>query len=113
MPWRMVIYTNNSFQAVHPTFLYESLWNILGFILLHFYSKKRKFSGEVFLLYAAWYGLGRGFIEGLRTDSLYFLDTGIRVSQVLGFAVCLVSAIFLIVKYRQIYLKKNISEEQL
>ncbi len=68
----------------HPTFLYESLWNLVGFLLLHFYSKKRKFDGEVFAAYLAWYGLGRAWIEGLRTDSLYLFGTGIRVSQLLA-----------------------------
>ena len=68
----------------HPTFFYESAWNAVGFILLHFYSKHRKFDGEVFSLYAAWYGIGRFFIEGLRTDSLYLFSTGIRVSQLVG-----------------------------
>lgn len=68
----------------HPTFLYESVWNLIGFILLHFYSKRRKFDGEVFILYVAWYGLGRAWIEGLRTDSLYLFGTGIRVSQLLA-----------------------------
>ena len=68
----------------HPTFLYESVWNLIGFIGLHFYIKKRKFDGEIFLLYMAWYGLGRSWIEGLRTDSLYLFSTGIRVSQMLA-----------------------------
>ena len=68
----------------HPTFLYESLWNLVGFLLLHFYSKKRKFDGEVFAGYVAWYGLGRAWIEGLRTDSLYLFGTGIRVSQLVA-----------------------------
>ena len=73
----------------HPTFLYESVWNLIGFIGLHLFSKKRKFDGEVFLLYVAWYGLGRAWIEGLRTDSLYLFDwtiagQPIRVSQVLS-----------------------------
>lgn len=73
--------------GVHPTFLYESLWNLLGFILLVLFARKigRKFSGQIFLLYVAWYGLGRAFIEGLRTDSLYFFGTGIRISQMVGF----------------------------
>lgn len=70
---------------VHPTFLYESVWNLIGFIGLHFYVKRRKFDGEMFLLYMAWYGLGRVWIEGLRTDSLYLFSTGIRVSQLLAF----------------------------
>ena len=68
----------------HPTFLYESLWNLVGFMLLHFYAKKRKFDGEIFLCYLFWYGLGRVWIEGLRTDSLYLFGTGIRVSQLLA-----------------------------
>ena len=71
--------------GVHPTFLYESLWNLLGFILLVLLMKKgRKFNGQMFLSYVAWYGLGRAAIEGLRTDSLYFFGTGIRSSQMLG-----------------------------
>ncbi len=75
----------------HPTFLYESVWNLVGFLGLHFYCKKRKFDGEVFLLYVAWYGLGRAWIEGLRTDSLYLFSTGIRVSQLVA-AVSFVAA---------------------
>ena len=73
----------------HPTFLYESVWNLIGFIGLHLFSKKRKFDGEVFLLYVAWYGLGRAWIEGLRTDSLMLVPSiGLRVSQlVAGIAV--------------------------
>ena len=71
----------------------------MGFVLLHFRSKHRKFSGEIFLLYIAWYGLGRGFIEGLRTDSLYFMNTGLRVSQFLGFASCLVAIVVLFYFY--------------
>ena len=76
---------------VHPTFLYESVWNLIGFVLLHFLSKRRKYDGQVALWYLAWYGLGRGFIEGLRTDSLYLLGTNLRVSQLLGFASCLIA----------------------
>ena len=68
----------------HPTFLYESLWNLVGFVLLHFLSKKRKYDGQTFLQYLAWYGLGRVWIEGLRTDSLYICSTDIRVSQLLA-----------------------------
>ena len=68
----------------HPTFLYESAWNLLGFVLLHWYSKRRKYDGQIFTMYIAWYGFGRMFIEGLRTDSLYIPGTGIRVSQLLA-----------------------------
>lgn len=74
---------------VHPTFLYESVWNLLGLILVHFLSKKRKFDGQVFLYYVAWYGLGRAWIEGMRTDSLYWGP--FRVSQVLAAASCLIA----------------------
>ena len=71
----------------HPTFLYESLWNALGFVLLHFISKKRKYDGQVALCYAAWYGLGRCIIEGLRMDSLWWGP--FRVSQLLAGVSCL------------------------
>ena len=84
-------------MGYHPTFLYESLWNLLGFVLIHFYSKKhRKFRGEICLMYITWYGLGRGFIEGLRTDSLYFFGTNMRVSQFVGFASFIVGLALLI-----------------
>ncbi|MBR4308050.1 MAG: prolipoprotein diacylglyceryl transferase [Oscillospiraceae bacterium] len=77
------------FVQVHPTFLYESLWNLVGFVLLHFLSKKRRFDGQIFLYYIAWYGLGRFIIEGLRTDSL--MGGGIRASQVLALVSLLLS----------------------
>ena len=87
LPWRMVIGKGLDEAGQfgnHPTFFYESAWNAIGFVLLYFYSKKRKYRGEVLLLYFGWYGLGRFFIEGLRTDSLYLWGTGIRVSQVVA-----------------------------
>ncbi len=71
--------------GVHPTFLYESLWNLLGLIILLVLMKRgRKFNGQMFLSYVIWYGLGRAVIEGMRTDSLYFFGTPIRSSQMLG-----------------------------
>ena len=75
-----------SWEYYHPTFLYESVWNAAGFVLLHFLSKKRKYDGQIALGYAAWYGLGRSFIEGLRVDSLYWGP--FRVSQVLAAVTC-------------------------
>ena len=71
---------------VHPTFLYESLWNLAGLIILCVLSKlgKRKYDGQFFWTYILWYGLGRAWIEGLRTDSLYIGSTDIRVSQLLA-----------------------------
>ncbi|MGN0686654.1 MAG: prolipoprotein diacylglyceryl transferase [Oscillospiraceae bacterium] len=91
---------------VHPCFLYESLWCLLGFILLHIYSKKlRSYDGELFLLYVSWYGLGRFFIEGLRADSLMIGE--IKVSQLLAAVTC-VAAIVLFVVFKVITKKKNI-----
>jgi len=83
-------------QYYHPTFLYESLWNFVGFIALHFISKKRKYDGQVALLYVAWYGLGRAFIEGLRTDSLWWGN--FRVSQVLAAVTCVIAVVVLIIQ---------------
>lgn len=102
LPWRMGIETAQGYWEVHPTFLYESLWNLLGFFLLLLVLGKglRKFDGMLFLLYLAWYGFGRGLIEGLRTDSLYFFDTGLRVSQLLGFASCVLALLLLVWKLK-------------
>ncbi len=97
LPWGMSI---NGSPPCHPTFLYESLWNFILFIFLHFYSKRRKFKGELILLYFSLYGLGRSWIEGLRTDSLYIGSTGIRISQLLAicfFVICTLALIFLYV----------------
>lgn len=71
-------------MPVHPTFLYESLWCLLGFAFLAWYTRRRKFDGEMILLYAIWYGAGRAVIEGLRTDSLMIPNTSLRASQVLA-----------------------------
>ena len=83
---RMGLTLNGTTIYVHPTFLYESLWNLIGFLALHIFSKKvpRRFDGQYFLTYIAWYGLGRVFIESLRTDSLYITGTSVRVSQLLA-----------------------------
>ena len=79
---------------VHPTFLYESVWNVVGFIALHFLSKKRQYDGQIALGYVAWYGLGRTLIEGLRMDSLYLGD--FRVSQLLAAVTCVVAVVILL-----------------
>ncbi len=68
----------------HPTFLYESVWNVLGFVLINLFYKHKKFDGQVAVLYFTWYGFGRMFIEGLRTDSLFLPGTSLRISQCLG-----------------------------
>lgn len=72
----------DSMVYVHPTFLYESLWNLIGFLLINAFYKKKKFNGQIACMYLAWYGFGRFFIEGLRTDSLYVGP--FRISQVVG-----------------------------
>jgi len=94
VPWRMGLTLEGATIYVHPTFLYESVWNALGFVLLHLFSKKKKqrYSGQVFLLYMIWYGLGRFWIEGMRTDSLYLFGTGLRISQVLAALAVVVGA---------------------
>lgn len=79
----------------HPTFLYESVWNIIGFIIINFLYKKKKFDGQIVLMYISWYGFGRMLIEGLRTDSLY---VGVfRISQVVGFICFVVGTLLLII----------------
>ena len=95
----------DKYALVHPCFLYESLWCALGLAFIHFVvSRLQTFDGEQFLWYIIWYGSGRGFIEGLRTDSLYVGSTGIRVSQLIGFATAIFCAILLI--YFKIKVKK-------
>ena len=82
--------------TVHPTFLYESLWNLLLLVFLFIYRKHKKFKGEFALIYVGGYGLGRFIIEGLRSDSLMIGNTGIKVSQALAL-VCFVTAVVLLV----------------
>ncbi len=88
-------------EPVHPCFLYESFWCLLGFVLLHIISKKwRKFDGQIFLLYMVWYGTGRFFIESLRTDSLY-VGT-LRISQVVAVVTAAVGLILFVVMYSRV-----------
>ena len=96
LPWRMAV---NGVLA-HPTFLYESLWTLAGFFLRWNYEKRKRFHGEVFLMYVLWYGVGRAWIEGLRTDSL-MLGT-IRISQLVAILTAVV-AVILILKNRKKY----------
>ena len=83
-------------EYYHPTFLYESVWNLAGFLLLHFLSRKKQYDGQIALGYCAWYGLGRAFIEGLRMDSLYWGP--FRVSQLLAAGSCAVAVAVLLVQ---------------
>lgn len=93
---RMGLYNTatGAFEYYHPTFLYESAWNLAGFVLLHFLSKRRRYDGQVALGYVAWYGLGRVVIEGLRMDSLYIGP--IRVSQLLAAVSCVAAVAVLV-----------------
>lgn len=90
-------------MPVHPTFLYESIWCLVGFVALRFYMKKRRFNGDIALLYAIWYGLGRFWIEGLRTDSLLLVPSmGLRASQLVA-AIAVVGGIIAEVILRRKY----------
>ena len=81
--------------AYHPTFLYESCWTVVGFVILHFLTKKRQYDGQIALGYVAWYGLGRTLIEGMRMDSLYWGP--FRVSQMLAAITCFAAATVLVI----------------
>ena len=115
LPWRMgVLYSFNdgvsfvSEKFVHPTFIYESLWNLLGLILITYFYKKKKFHGQMFLSYMTWYGFGRMLIEGLRADSLYV--GSIRISQLVGFVTFVVGAVLIIVNLRTV--KRNVPADK-
>ena len=101
LPWRMGLcnsQTGYRMIYVHPTFFYESLWNLIGFILINIFYQKRKYNGEVLIWYFSWYGLGRTFIELLRTDSL--MIGNVRVSAMLSFL------LFLILLPAEIFLRR-------
>lgn len=87
---------------VHPTFLYESLWNTGVLLMLLFFTKRKKFDGEIFLLYLAGYGIGRFWIEGLRTDQLLLPGIGLPVSQVLSIVVAIWSIIVILIQRKKV-----------
>lgn len=94
LPWAVII----DGKSYHPTFLYESLGNFIIFIFLLYYSRKTKAKGEVISFYLIFYGILRFFVEGLRTDSLYFL--GFRISQIVSIIFILVG-IYLLINSRK------------
>ena len=100
-----IAYETGTTALVHPCFLYESLWCLLGFVLLMMYVNKRKFKCEIALLYCVWYGAERAVVEGLRTDSLYIGN--IRVSQLLSVIIVVAAAAILIYNYVKIYKSKK------
>lgn len=87
---------------VHPTFLYEGAWNLMVFILLCLYKRHKRFDGEVFALYVIGYGVGRAWIENLRTDQLQIGNTGIAVSQVLSLVLVILAGLFIVIKSRNV-----------
>ncbi|SFR95669.1 prolipoprotein diacylglyceryl transferase [Anaeromicropila populeti] len=93
-------YVENGYIQVHPTFLYESVWNLIVLILILLYTKHKTFDGELFFLYIGGYGLGRLWIEGLRTDQLILWGTTIPVSQLLA-GIMIVCAVFCILYNRR------------
>ena len=105
LPWGMMS-EGTLGEAVHPCFLYESLWCLLGVAVLHFYGKYRqRYAGQIFYLYLVWYGFERMIVEGLRTDSLYLpfqlFGMDIRVSQVLSFAIFVTGIVLLIINSKK------------
>jgi len=93
---------------VHPTFLYESFWNVGVLLLLLLFTKHKKFHGEIFLLYLAGYGIGRFWIEGLRTDQLLLPGIKLPVSQVLSAVVAIVSIAVILIQRKRCTAKKNV-----
>lgn len=91
--------SGTSYIQVHPTFFYESVWNLSVFAFLYFYSKKKSYDGQIFLFYLMLYGFGRFFIEGLRADSLMFFGTNIAVSQMLSLLLFVISIIAQVLLY--------------
>ena len=109
---RMGLYNTvtGQWEYYHPTFLYESLWNLCGFLLLHFLYPKRAYDGQIALGYAAWYGLGRAMIEGLRVDSLYWGN--FRVSQLLAGFSCVAAVAALAVLHFKPHNRENLAEHR-
>ena len=95
-------YVKDGYIQVHPTFLYESLWNLAVLILILCYTKHKKFDGELFFLYLGGYGLGRVWIESLRTDQLLLWGTNVAVSQLLAFCMVIFAIAAIIYNRRKI-----------
>ena len=107
----LIVENGVEYIQVHPTFLYESMWNLGVLIFMLWYRKRKKFDGEMLLIYLLGYGLGRSWIEGLRTDQLIFFGTGIPVSQALSMLLVLISGTVLVYRHRQLKKAKKGEEE--
>ncbi|MBQ5805757.1 MAG: prolipoprotein diacylglyceryl transferase, partial [Lachnospiraceae bacterium] len=97
----LIVENGVEYIQVHPTFLYESLWNVGVLLFMLWYRKRKKFDGEMLLIYFTGYGIGRAWIEGLRTDSLLVPGTGLAVSQLLSIVLAAVSLAILFYRHRQ------------
>lgn len=105
LPWGMISERTMG-ETVHPCFLYESLWCLIGFVIIHFITKKyQKYAGQVLYMYLVWYGFERMIVEGLRTDSLYLpfqiFGTDIRVSQLLSLLLVIFGIVMLIINRKK------------
>lgn len=105
LPWGMVSQGTDN-VAVHPCFFYESVWCLLGFVILHFYGKYRqRYAGQIFFNYLVWYGFERMIVEGLRTDSLYMhfqiFGNAVRVSQLLSAIIFIVGIVMLLINIKR------------
>ncbi|WP_455715579.1 prolipoprotein diacylglyceryl transferase [Anaerosporobacter sp.] len=103
----LVVIDGVEYIQVHPTFLYESLWNLALLIIILLYTKHKKFNGELLLLYVLGYGIGRAWIESLRTDQLLLWGTNIAVSEILSITVAIVAAFLLIYNHVKLYKQKK------
>lgn len=102
----LIVRDGVEYIQVHPTFLYESVWNLCVLAFMLWYRKRKRFDGEMLFIYLLGYGLGRVWIEGLRTDQLIFFSTGIPVSQALSLILVVISTLVLFCKHRQIRKKR-------
>ncbi|WP_349947733.1 prolipoprotein diacylglyceryl transferase [Lacrimispora sp. BS-2] len=103
----LIVRDGVEYIQVHPTFLYESVWNLFVLAFMLWYRKRKRFDGEMLFIYLLGYGLGRVWIEGLRTDQLIFFSTGIPVSQALSLILVVISTLVLFCKHRQIRKKSK------
>ncbi len=117
LPWRMGVMEGGEMVYVHPTFFYESLWNVIGIILINIFYRRRKYEGEVTLWVFGWYGFGRMFIEILRSDSLYICSYHAwftKISVLIGFAFFAISATLFIyhrIKKTDLFGRSYLKEE--
>lgn len=103
----LIVKDGVEYIQVHPTFLYESVWNLGVLLFMLWYRKRKRFDGEMLFIYLLGYGLGRVWIEGLRTDQLIFFSTGIPVSQALSLILVVISILVLFCKHKQIQKKSK------